>query len=148
MCNVIICCPSDCNGTRTHNHLVRKRTLHHLAKLAKWLSFVVLWVHSETRTWHDKEIQSICCPIRDVKNFEINHSFLIKLILYITKMSEKNVNISRTKRKKQKAFFINFKGLSIVRNCLRSESGPLILAKLKFSIRVNNHWKLYMLKIH
>ena len=29
---------SDCKGTRTHNHLVRKRTLNHLAKLAKWLS--------------------------------------------------------------------------------------------------------------
>ena len=28
---------SDCNWTRTHNHLVRKRTLSHLAKLAKWL---------------------------------------------------------------------------------------------------------------
>ena len=26
---------SECNGTRTHNHLVRKRTLNHLAKLAK-----------------------------------------------------------------------------------------------------------------
>ena len=26
---------SDCNGTRTHNHLVHKRTLNHLAKLAK-----------------------------------------------------------------------------------------------------------------
>ena len=24
----------DCNGTRIHNHLVRKRTLNHLAKLA------------------------------------------------------------------------------------------------------------------
>ena len=32
---------SDCNGTRTHNHVVRKRTLNHLAKLAilpKWLN--------------------------------------------------------------------------------------------------------------
>ena len=28
----------DCNGTRTHNHLVRKRTLNHLASLTKWLS--------------------------------------------------------------------------------------------------------------
>ena len=30
---------SDCNWTRTHNHLVHKRTLNHLAKLtslAKW----------------------------------------------------------------------------------------------------------------
>ena len=25
----------DCNWTRTHNHLVHKRTLNHLAKLAK-----------------------------------------------------------------------------------------------------------------
>ena len=32
---------SDCKGTRTHNHLLRKRTLNHLAKLAKWLSCVV-----------------------------------------------------------------------------------------------------------
>ena len=32
---------SDCNGTRTHNHLGRKRTLNHLSKLAKWLSFAV-----------------------------------------------------------------------------------------------------------
>ena len=32
---------NDCNWTRTHNHLVHKRTLNHLAKLAslaKWLS--------------------------------------------------------------------------------------------------------------
>ena len=34
---------NDCNGTLTHNHLVRKRTLNHLAKLASW-------IHSETRT--------------------------------------------------------------------------------------------------
>ena len=32
---------SDYNWTRTHNHLVDKRTLNHLAKPAKWLSYVV-----------------------------------------------------------------------------------------------------------
>ena len=32
---------SDGNGTRTHNHLVCKRALNHLANLAKWLSCVV-----------------------------------------------------------------------------------------------------------
>ena len=32
---------SDSNVIRTHNHLVRKRTLNHLTKLAKWLSCVV-----------------------------------------------------------------------------------------------------------
>ena len=32
---------SDCNWTRPHNHLVQKRTLNHLAKLAKWLNWIV-----------------------------------------------------------------------------------------------------------
>ena len=32
---------SDCNGTWTHNHLVRKQTLNYLTELAKWLSCVV-----------------------------------------------------------------------------------------------------------
>ena len=31
-------CISDSNGIRTHNILVRKRTLKYLASLAKWLS--------------------------------------------------------------------------------------------------------------
>ena len=29
----------DCNGTRTHNHIVRKRTLNHLAKLVSYKIF-------------------------------------------------------------------------------------------------------------
>ena len=37
---------SDCNWTRTQNHLVLKRTLNHLAKLV-WIS---VWIHSEMRT--------------------------------------------------------------------------------------------------
>ena len=40
----------NCNWTRTQNHLVLKRTLNHLAKYR-------VWIHSETRTWHDKNIQ-------------------------------------------------------------------------------------------
>ena len=31
----------DNNGIRTHNHLVGKQTLNHLAKLTIWLSYVV-----------------------------------------------------------------------------------------------------------
>ena len=31
---------SDCNLNRTHYHLVHKRTLNHLVKLAKWLSCI------------------------------------------------------------------------------------------------------------
>ena len=50
---------SDCNWTRTQNHLVLKRTLNHLAKLTKWSSCVLstylygafdcmflLWIHA------------------------------------------------------------------------------------------------------
>ena len=46
------------------------------------------------------------------------------------KSQDKNVSISRTKRAlkmKYEAFFIIFKGLSVLRNCLRPESGPLML---------------------
>ena len=32
---------SDCNGIRTNNHIVYKRTLDHLVTLVKWLSCVV-----------------------------------------------------------------------------------------------------------
>ena len=72
----------------------------------------------------------ICCPFCDVIDFEINHSPLIKTFSCITKISEKNVNISRTKRAfnmKLKVFFVLFKGFSIVRNCLRPDSRPLTL---------------------
>ena len=36
---------SDSNKMRTHNYLVRKRTLNHLAKLANY----GVYIHSETR---------------------------------------------------------------------------------------------------
>ena len=37
---------TDCNGTQTQNHLVRKRTLYHLAKLASWAE----WLSVRLRT--------------------------------------------------------------------------------------------------
>ena len=42
---------SDCNWTRTQNHLVCKRTLNHFANYR-------IWIYSETTAWHDKNIQS------------------------------------------------------------------------------------------
>ena len=60
------------------------------------------------------------------------------------KLQDKNLNILRTKKAsevKLKAFFSNFKGLSIAKNCLRPESAPLILqAAISSKIRIN----LYM----
>ena len=75
---------SDCNWTQSQNHLVRKRTLKHLAELAmsrcgfesscSYINFrfrtcfeqgvpwrsgnCKVWIHSEKSTWHDKNIQS------------------------------------------------------------------------------------------
>ena len=45
---------TDGNWTRTQNHLVLKRTLTHLPKQAS----LAKWIHSQTRRWHDKNIQS------------------------------------------------------------------------------------------
>ena len=42
---------SDCNWTRIHNHLVWKRTLNHLAKLAKWLSCDMIRDTRRDMTW-------------------------------------------------------------------------------------------------
>ena len=84
---------SDCNWTRTHNYLAHKRTLNHLAKLAKWLTVSLwtkwLWVRVQLqslklqtshllRTWHDKITQLI--PLHLIKSaFGINFKFHLNL---------------------------------------------------------------------
>ena len=45
----------DWNGARTHNRLVRKRTLNHLAKLALQSLFFLyfeFWCHLNKTSWH------------------------------------------------------------------------------------------------
>ena len=74
---------SDCIGTRTHNHLVCKQT-RSLSQTKSSLIFRQLqsvdstiecgvpwhsgnyrvWIHSETHTWHDKNIQPDCYLMR------------------------------------------------------------------------------------
>ena len=51
---------SDRNGIRTHNRLVRKRTLNHLAKLAKRLSCVV-----STYLYGAFDCMLLSCHVRD-----------------------------------------------------------------------------------
>ena len=98
-------------------------TLHFI----KWPNLIA-WLPLLLEILGNMYIIVICCPVCDILSFEINHSFLIKLFFYITKSQDKNVNISRTKRAlnmKWKIFFIVFKGLSIVKNCLKPEIGHL-----------------------
>ena len=92
-----------------------------------WLNFIT-WQPLFLEILSNICIVIICCWFHDVINFEINHGFLIKPSFYITKTQDKNVNISRTKKTfnmKWKLVFIISEVLSIVRNCLRPESGPL-----------------------
>ena len=49
----------DSNGIRTHNHLVRKRILNHLAKLAKCLRCVV-----STYLYGAFDCMSLSCHVR------------------------------------------------------------------------------------
>ena len=68
---------SDSYEIRIHNHLVRKQTPNHLTSMAKWLSVRLrtkwlwvqipllslkqanywVWFYSESRAWHDNNIQ-------------------------------------------------------------------------------------------
>ena len=47
---------NDCNGTRTNNNLVRKGTFNHLGNYR-------LWIHSETSSLRNKNVQSKMKPI-------------------------------------------------------------------------------------
>ena len=52
----------------------------------------------------------------------------------------KNLNILRMERAfemKQKAFFINFQGLSVAKNCLRLETAPLTTLAIKSGLLYN-----------
>ena len=50
---------SDYDRIRTHYHLIRKRTLNHLAKLAKWLSCV-----ASTYLYDAFDCMFLACHIR------------------------------------------------------------------------------------
>ena len=79
-----------------------------------WLSFLL---HVMLGTMC---IPIICLPICDVINFTINHSFLIKAFLDITKW----LSPDRRNFKHEIKFFIFFKGLSVVRDSRRPLCGP------------------------
>ena len=66
----------DCNGTQTHNHLVHKRRLYHLAKLAKWLS-CVMRTESCVMLW-----ELICMVILTACSYHVTHTFQNEFTLY------------------------------------------------------------------
>ena len=89
-----------------------------------WPNFIV-WLPLLREILGGMCTATVCSPGCDVINFKINMIFLIKpFFIYDQKGQDKNLNILRTKNEKSfrvkwKTFFIIFKGLSVVKICLR-----------------------------
>ena len=104
---------------KSHAENEVRRLIPDLFLLLKKKQYNTIKTNFKTFQTVDSKIFSIliiCCPVCDVINFKINHSFLVKPFFYITKKSEQTVNISETKRAfnmKQKVFFIIFKEPSL-----------------------------------
>ena len=82
---------SDSNGIWTHNHLVPKQTLNHLAKLSKWLSYVVsTYLYGAFVVIMNLVFQTVCKLIQRYVLFAggIWKSYLLK--------GKENIQISRT----------------------------------------------------
>ena len=74
-------------------------------------------------------IAIVCFPDCDVINMEINLIFEISPFFYLTKKSRQKFKYLENKKSfkdEKKSFFINFKELSVAKNCLRSENAPSI----------------------
>ena len=86
----------------------------------KWLTLIA-WLPLFLEILGNICIIITCFSVCDIKKFEITFSFLTKPFSF-------DQNVRTTKRAfkiKQKSFFIVFKKLSVVRKCLRLESGSL-----------------------
>ena len=82
---------SDSNGIWTHNHLVPKQTLNHLAKLSKWLSYVVsTYLYGAFVVIMNLVFQTVCKLIQRYVLFAggIWKSYILK--------GKENIQISRT----------------------------------------------------
>ena len=62
-----------------------------------WPNFTV-WLPLLLQMLGNMWITVICCPVCDVRSFEINHGFLIKPSVYITKMSDQKFKCLKNKK--------------------------------------------------
>ena len=73
-----------CNWTRTQNHLVLKRTLNHLAKVAKWLS-----VRLKTKWfWFRVQLQSLNLKITRGDRIHSVHRFTVQTSWAVVKKKQ------------------------------------------------------------
>ena len=102
---------SESNGIWSHNHLVRKQTLNHLAKLTKWLKFFVsTYLHGAF------DCMLLSCHVRDSAEFtlyslpECQGSPCSKQALYLKfKWQQRGPNHNQSVAVTYRFPFINFK---------------------------------------
>ena len=68
----------------------------------------IVWLSLVLEILGNRCIVIICCPVCDVINFEIHHSFLIKPLFYITKKS----GTKKLSQKRKELLMWNAKGFS------------------------------------
>ena len=66
---------SDCNWTRTQNHLVRKRTLNHLAKLASLAKLLSVRLQTNSGSGFLVQLQSLKLQISRLLPARISLTF-------------------------------------------------------------------------
>ena len=79
-------------------------------------------------------ITIVCQRGCDVIKFESNLIFRIKSFFYMNKMLRQKLKYLENEKSfldEIKTFFINFRGLSVAKNCLRPDSATLILGEIK-----------------
>ena len=103
-----------------------KKNFSHVYSI-DWLTFIVglpLLLVISSNMWF---IVIVCFLGCEVINFEISLIFQIMRFFYMSKKSRQKFNHLEKEKslRNKKAFSIIFKGLSVIKNCLRSQSSPV-----------------------
>ena len=96
--------------------------------LTDQISNFIIWLLLLLEILGNMCIAIVYFPGCDVINFEISLIFLFKPLFYMTKISRQKFTYlenEKSFRGEIKSIFVIFKGLSVVKNCLRPESAPL-----------------------
>ena len=113
-----------------------------------WPNFMV-WLPLRLEILGNTCIAVVCFPVCAVVNIKINLILLIKPFFYMAKTLRQNLKILRTKRTfkvRPKAFFINFKGFSVAKNCFRPETAPSLTCNFQITARLGIGLRCPLLK--
>ena len=109
--------------------IFQKKNFFFMLYSLNWPNFIA-WLSLFLNIFGTICVTVVCLPGCDVINFQIILIFLIKPFCYKTKKSKEKLKYLENEKSysgEKKAFFIIFKGLSVVKNFLRPESASLKL---------------------